>query len=174
MRKLGTAMLVGWIALGAVGCRGHRAPVPSAESATALARDDRQGGRPRSMTNCPSSVQGAETSIKDRADGVELTITSQAPGGAVHIRDLARVQAAHLPQPPGTPLAHTARGTGGGALGHCPIVHVAGTMVSATEVEGGAKVIVTAKDPKLAAAVQRTAHARAAELPPATRVAAGP
>ncbi len=114
------------------------------------------------MTNCPSAVKGAGTSLKEAADGVILDIIADDPAAIADI--IAR---AHLNGSRGEPSTsgppHTGQHTGPGTLGHCPIVHV-GTTITVEEIHGGVRVTVIAKDPAAGPALQKETRARLAYL----------
>jgi hypothetical protein len=124
---------------------------------------DRTGTRPRAMANCPSLVPGATTVARNRRSGVELTIRAHDRTAAREIRRRARLQAA-LP-PVAGPIQHTGTGTGGGAMGYCPVVHT-DARVTVYPVRGGARVLLIARNPADVARLQRTVRDRTAALRP--------
>lgn len=128
------------------------------------------GALERNMENCPSWVPGALTTAVDTDRGVALTIVGQTPEAERDIRFLSRYQA-QIHRPPNGPVRHTGQGTGGGGMGHCPIVHP-GTHVMTEDVPGGSRIEIAARNPDEAdelreivrrriAAVDRRQHTRA-------------
>lgn len=126
------------------------------------------GQREKLMSNCPSAVKGAATTVKDAADGVILDITADDPVAAKEI--LTR---GHLNASRGEPLAgatpHTGQHTGPGTMGHCPIIHV-GTTITIEDILGGVRVTVVANDPAAAPALKRQTRERLAFFDPAALV----
>lgn len=114
------------------------------------------------MAHCPDAVTGAKTAIADVPNGVELTITSTDTAAVADIR--ARTQALLDAQKnQGATVHHTGTGEGGGLLGRCPIV-LKDTTIVATNVDDGAKVTVTAKDPAELDWLRRETRDREADL----------
>jgi TusA-related sulfurtransferase len=97
------------------------------------------------MANCPNLVEGSATAIKDVEGGVELTVTAKDEAATRDIRARARHLADVSKQE--TPASrHNGSGHGGGKSGRCPVV-ARNTVVTADDVEGGAKLTVKPKDP---------------------------
>jgi hypothetical protein len=147
------------------GLGGCASKSPSVDE-TLLGRNQ-TGNRKQKMVNCPSMVEGARTRIVEQADHVELLITAESPEAQAEIRDRARRQATiegHLETPP----THDGKGTGGGSVGFCPIVHV-GTRVTVTDIPGGAHIRVAAEDKSRAAELKAATRQRVASLPPEAR-----
>ncbi|MFO0726285.1 MAG: hypothetical protein U1E65_21045 [Myxococcota bacterium] len=120
------------------------------------------GLKERQMAKCPSAVPTAKTTVEDTADGVEVSIVGSAEGSEATIRDLSGEQAAvevDLDKP-----SHTGEGTGGGVVGHCPILHL-GTVVTVVNIPGGAKIIIKPKVAEKLADVRKTVHDRVDALP---------
>ena len=94
--------------------------------------------------NCPSAVAGATTAIVDDKDNVGklvLTITAKEAEAATTIRK----RVAHLVEVQGAPDAevkHTGDGTGGATMGKCPVVTSKDAKISASDVDGGSKVVI--------------------------------
>lgn len=94
--------------------------------------------------NCPSAVVGATTAIVEDADSagkVVLTITAKETDATATIRK----RVAHLVEVQGAPDAevkHTGDGTGGASTGKCPVVTSKDAKVSASDVDGGSKVVL--------------------------------
>src|SRR5262245_18159482 len=71
------------------------------------------GAVERRMANCTSTVNGARTSMRERAGGVELLIVADDRDAIAEIQRRARYQAEVVPGAP-EGARHTGRGTGGG------------------------------------------------------------
>jgi hypothetical protein len=115
------------------------------------------GLKERQMAKCPSAVATAKTSVADTDDGVEVSIVGTAEGAEAKIRDLAGEQAeveVDLDKP-----THTGEGTGGGVVGHCPIVHL-GTNITLLNIPGGVKVVMKPKVADKLADLKKTVHDR--------------
>lgn len=110
------------------------------------------------MAHCPSSVEGAKTSLKDTTDGVLVSVTGPAEKVA-EIRARAKHVAEVAAKPEPARVQHTGQGTGGGGLGRCPIVVEGDTAVQVKEIEGGIEARVSTK--KDVAALQKEAKLRA-------------
>jgi TusA-related sulfurtransferase len=114
------------------------ASAPPAASSATLAPSGK-------MAHCPDAVTGAKTAIKDVSGGVELTITAADAAATADIR--TRIAALVESQKnAGASVKHTGNGEGGGLLGRCPVV-LKNTALTTVDVEGGARVTITAKDP---------------------------
>jgi hypothetical protein len=117
-----------------------KAPEP-APTAAAPAPGEAATQGARKQENCPTAVPGAETKVNETKTGVEVLVTSKDPAATTAIRE----DAAHLAKVStkgGEEVKHTGEGTGGGGLGKCPIV-LKDTKVTATDIEGGSKIVVT-------------------------------
>lgn len=94
--------------------------------------------------NCPSAVAGATTAIVDDASNagkLVLSITAKEADATTTIRK----RVAHLVEVQGAPDAevkHTGDGTGGASTGKCPVVTSKDAKVSASDVDGGSKVVI--------------------------------
>jgi hypothetical protein len=112
------------------------------------------------MAHCPSAVDGAKTAVKDAKDGVVITVTGPADkvdeirSRAKHTAEVAKMSADAGPK-----VEHSGGGTGGGALGHCPIVVEGDTTVDVKDVAGGAEISVKTKGD--AAELQKETRLRA-------------
>jgi TusA-related sulfurtransferase len=128
------------------------APTPSAASSAAMGK----------MANCPNLVETAATAIKDVEGGVELTVTAKDEAATKEIRarakHLADVSKEEVPS-----VKHNGSGHGGGQFGRCPVV-ARNTVVTADDVEGGAKLTVKPKDAAEIDWVRREARERQGEL----------
>ena len=90
------------------------------------------------MSHCPSSVNGAKTSVVDIKDGVEITVVAATDKEATEIRHRAQHLVEASKADPNT-VRHTGDGHGGGGLGMCPVV-LKDTLVSAEDVKGGTRI----------------------------------
>ncbi|HVK76329.1 MAG TPA: hypothetical protein VM734_23550 [Kofleriaceae bacterium] len=94
--------------------------------------------------NCPSAVVGAETKVvddKDQPGKVVLTITATESAASETIRR----RIAHLLEVQGAPdaeIKHTGEGTGGAQMGMCPVITTKDTKITASDIEGGTKVVI--------------------------------
>jgi hypothetical protein len=119
-------------------------PISLAAYLPATVAGNRTGDKERSMANCPSTVGGAVSTAEARADGMVLTIRAKSPAAIGEIRSRASRHAGVRAQP--DTRLHTGLGTGGGAIGHCPIVHE-DTMVTVAEVAGGVAIAMQPLNP---------------------------
>ena len=118
-----------------------------------------EGAGSQRMAHCPSAVEGARTAVKDLPDGVVVTVTATAPASTKEIRDRAKHTADVAKKGEPAHPEHSGDGTGGGALGRCPIVVEGETTVGVIDVDGGAEIrVTTKKDP---AALQKETRTRA-------------
>ncbi len=116
------------------------------------------------MANCPSAVAGAMTAVADTKDAVEVTVVAKDKAGTEEIRARGKklVEAAKIPAP--AEIKHSGTGTGGGEVGHCPVV-LDDTTVEVAEVEGGAKFTVKPAKPEDLAALVTESKRRNDALP---------
>ncbi len=96
------------------------------------------------MKNCPNAVDGATTTIAKTADAVELTIVGKDDAAAAEIRSRAKMLVEAAKAPAGD-VKHTGVGTGGGGMGHCPVV-MQDTTVAAADVDKGTKITLKPTD----------------------------
>ena len=92
------------------------------------------------MKHCPTAVAGAKTQITDGKDAVEIVVTSADAAKTTEIRARAQHVVESAKADP-TSVAHDGSGHGGGGLGMCEIV-LKDTTVTATDVDGGSKLVV--------------------------------
>lgn len=106
--------------------------------------ENASGSLEHAMHNCPSTVEDAHTRVAPVDGGIALEITASDPDAVVEIRELARyhaqIDAKH------DRLRHTGGGTGGGRIGHCPVVHP-GAEVTTWGIPNGARIVMRARDP---------------------------
>jgi TusA-related sulfurtransferase len=130
-------------------------PVPSVVAATPASAANASG----KMAHCPSTVDGAKTEIKTTQTGVEIAVTG---------KDVAEIRArskflAQTAKDSTPEVQHNGSGEGGGSFGRCPVV-LRRTNVESVDIEGGAKIAVSAKDPKELDWLRRETQERYAEL----------
>jgi hypothetical protein len=117
-----------------------------------------EGTGSHKMAHCPAAVEGAKTLVKDTKDGVVVTVTGPADKVAdIRARAKALADVAKKPEP--QKVEHTGTGTGGGALGNCPIDPEGDDTVDLKDVEGGIE--ATVKTKKDVVALQKEVHLRA-------------
>jgi hypothetical protein len=92
------------------------------------------------MKHCPTAVAGAKTQITDGKDAVEIVVTSNDAAKTTEIRARAQHVVESAKADP-TSVAHDGSGHGGGGLGMCEVV-LKDTTVTATDVDGGSKLVV--------------------------------
>jgi TusA-related sulfurtransferase len=101
------------------------------------------GGR---MRNCPTTVEGAQVSVGDAKDSVEVTITAKDKQATDEIRADAKHLAKVSAKDPAV-VKHTGEGEGGGSLGRCPVV-LTDTTITAADVPGGVKLTLKPTKPE--------------------------
>lgn len=117
------------------------------------------GNLERKMENCPSTVPGARSRAEVIDRGVVLIVTG--PGAAE--REIRERAMFHATQVPGVGRVHSGRGTGGGRIGFCPIVHP-GTDLSVESIPGGARIKMQATASDEVAQLRTTVSNRVREL----------
>lgn len=144
-------------------------PSSAAVTATKAAGSPKTDATAGKMAHCPSAVSGAKTSIEDVPGGVLVTVEATGDEAIREVRARARylVEAAKAEAPGGG--RHTGTGQGGGALGRCPVV-MRNTLVEASDVEGGARIVVKPKEAAEVDWLRRTARERAADMAGAREV----
>ena len=112
--------------------------------------------------NCPSAITGAKTQIARKDDSLVITIQGNIQGAINLIRtrskQLSQIDTSAVSKP-----THTGKGTGGGALGLCPIL-MPGTTMKVEEIDAGVKVILTPKEGTKLDVVKQDADKRLADL----------
>lgn len=129
-------------------------------------------GTQHAMTNCPTSVSGAEVAIADVAGGVEVTVTAKSDLATTEIRDRAKKLAEVDKVDAGGTVQHNHQGAGGGMTGRCTII-LRNTNITTAEIPGGTKVTVKPKDAKELDWVRRETRERNIEAKSASAVGAG-
>jgi hypothetical protein len=186
MRTLAIAL-----AAAAVGCmgggRGHaRAPAgaaepsePPAEAATPPAEATAAGPAAGPMAGCAMAVPGAEVAVTDVPAGAALEFTTPSEQNVAELRTrvhaMAEMHEAHHGEgamaggmhgemhgavPPGGSAG--SGGTGSGAAPEHAVMMPPSTRAVAEEVEGGARIVITAEDPADIERVRSAARMHAA------------
>lgn len=122
------------------------------------------------MMHCPSAVEGATSKVEVGKEAVVVTITAGEPAKVADIQKRAR-HLASLAAPSAAPeVKHTGQGTGGGALGKCPVV-MRDVTLKVVDQKDGAKVTVTPKNPATLAELGKISKDRAEALAAAAKSA---
>ncbi len=114
------------------------------------------------MEHCPSSVAGSTTTVAAVKTDVVVTVTSKDKAATAEIR----ARAAYLVgknDADSSEVKHSGEGTGGGALGKCPVVLGSATL-AAKDVKGGSAITMTPNEADGLAALTTMATERAAAL----------
>lgn len=114
------------------------------------------------MEHCPSSVAGATTKVEGGEGVIIVTVTAADEAATTEIRTRGAYLAG-LEGADGAEVKHSGEGTGGGALGKCPVV-VGHAKLTAEDVEGGTKVTMTPTKEGGLAELNAMATERAAAL----------
>ena len=121
---------------------------------------------PQEMTNkmahCPSSVEGAETVVSAGEGTIIVTVTAKGEAAATEIRKRS-THLASLNDADSTEIKHSGEGTGGGALGKCPVALGQGKVIAA-DTEGGSAITMTPKTPEGLAELNAMVRDRAAAM----------
>lgn len=124
------------------------------------------GGGGTSMVNkmmhCPSAVEGSTTKVESTDKAVTVTVTAEGAENVAEIQKRADYLAG-LSAEGGEEIKHTGQGTGGGALGKCPVV-MKDVTVTAEKADKGSVVTLTPKDAAGLDDLAKTAQSRADEL----------
>jgi hypothetical protein len=123
------------------------------------------------MMHCPSAAPGAETKVEQTKDAVVVTVTSKDKAAVTEIQTRSKYMAG-LTAGGAPKVEHTGNGTGGGALGKCPVM-MADVALKAENVKDGSKITLTPKDTTKLAEVAKTAQDRAAAMPAGGGAAGG-
>jgi hypothetical protein len=113
------------------------------------------------MVHCPTASPGAQTSLALTADSVELTVVAKDEKSALDIRADAR-HLKEVAQKDPAAVKHTGEGEGGGGLGKCPVV-LKDTLITITEIEGGAKIALKPAKPEQLEWLKKEVEARLAK-----------
>lgn len=114
------------------------------------------------MAHCPSTVDGATTTVKSTKDAVVVTVVAKDAAKTGEIRERAKFLVEAAKKDPANP-AHKGDGSGGGGFGRCPVV-VKDTAVEAKDVEGGSELTVKPKSAADVAALEKEAKERADKI----------
>lgn len=144
------------------GCQADRGPESPEEEAQALLDQNLTGTTIRGLGSCPSAVPGARTAVTDLPDGVAIEVTAVDGDQKKLIRERARQRV--TARPTAEAVEHNGRGSGGGRMGHCPVIVVTGTQVEVEDIQEGARILVRARDPRLVTTLQQVTRERALAL----------
>jgi hypothetical protein len=123
------------------------------------------GGKEHAMSNCPSAVPGARTSMVFTDDGIALSISATTAEAQKEIRRRAHLHAS-MSAPSGRGL-HSGGHGGPGRIGYCPIIHDGRTVVTAIDTRTGAMVRMRADgNDDAVAELQELVALRVSGLPP--------
>lgn len=136
---------------------------PAVAKDKGAAGENMTGQREHAMANCPSAVQGANTTVVNRKDGVDVLVTARDPAAQQEIRRRARVQQKVAWQPERGAIEHTGGGTGSGKFGYCPGL-IQNTKLEIADTSDGARLTVHAASKEDVPRLQRQTRARAAAL----------
>ena len=115
------------------------------------------------MKHCPSAVEGSITKVEGGKEAVVVTISAKDPAKAAEIQKRAK-HLASVTAPTAAPeVKHSGQGTGGGALGKCPVV-MRDVTLKVEDQKDGAKVTITPKNPATLAELARVSKDRADAL----------
>ena len=159
-RAIALVSALAWLAL--AGCQGDRASERPEEEAQELLARNMTGPRSGGLAGCPSAVPGAQTAIRQLKDGVAIEVTAANGTRAQLIRERARQRV--TVRPAAEAVEHNGRGAGGGRLGYCPVLVMTGTEVMVEDIQGGARIQVRARDPRLVTVLQQVTRERALAL----------
>jgi hypothetical protein len=194
MRRMLLASLVVGVGLGAAACKksekkGEEKTEPVGQETPPVAQETPPGGHEHGsgqgggvgggtgggandmvnkMMHCPSAVEGATTKVEAGKDSVVVTVTASDPAKVGEIQKRAK-HLASLASPTAAPeVKHTGQGTGGGALGKCPIV-MRDVTLKVVDQKDGSKVTVTPKNPATLSELAKVSKDRADALAAAAR-----
>ena len=129
-----------------------------AEIAQPGAREAGQG----KMAHCPSTVDGATTSVKASKDAVVVTVVAKDEARTKEIRERAKTLVEAAKKDP-SGVAHKGDSSGGGGFGRCPVV-IKDTTVEAKEIAGGSEFTVKPKTAADVAALEKESKERADKI----------
>jgi len=132
------------------------------------------GGGAKEMVNkmmhCPSAVDGATTKVETGKESVVVTITASDPAKVAEVQKRAEHLAGLTSAGAAPELKHSGQGTGGGALGKCPVV-MRDVTLKVEKQKDGAKVSVTPKNAAALSELGRISKDRADALAAAAKAA---
>lgn len=114
------------------------------------------------MARCPSTVEGATTSIKATKEAVVVTVVTKDEAKTKEIRERSKFLVDASKKDPSS-VAHKGDGSGGGGFGRCPVV-LKDTTVEAKDVDGGSELTVKPKDAAGLAALEKEASERLSKI----------
>lgn len=129
-------------------------------------------GAKHDMGNCPTSVPGAEVTLKDVEGGIEVSVTGKDDATTKEIRDRMKKLADADSKDAGAKQTHDHSGSGGGRTGRCTII-MRNTKLVTTEIPKGAKVVVTPNEKNELDWLRRETKQRAKEAQTAQAEGAG-
>ncbi len=132
------------------------------EAKPPVAKEDKAPEMTNKMAHCPSSVEGAATAVSASEGAVVVTVTAKDEAAQTEIRKRA-THLASLNDADSSEVKHSGNGTGGGALGKCPVALGLG-KVAAEDAEGGSKITMTPKTPDGLAELNATVRDRATAM----------
>tara|TARA_R110002096_G_scaffold44526_1_gene119967 strand:+ start:6640 stop:7323 length:684 start_codon:yes stop_codon:yes gene_type:complete len=122
--------------------------------------------KPAEMTNkmahCPSSVEGATTVVSAGEGTIIVTVTAADEAATSEIRKRS-MHLASLNDADSSEIKHSGNGTGGGALGKCPVALGQGEVLAA-DAEGGSTITMKPKTPNGLAELNAMVRDRAAAM----------
>lgn len=114
------------------------------------------------MAHCPSTVEGATTTIQATKEAVVVTVVAKDEAKTKEIRERSRFLADAAKKDPNS-VAHKGDGSGGGGFGRCPVV-LKDTSVETKDVDGGSELTVKPKDAAGLAALEKEANERLSKI----------
>jgi hypothetical protein len=114
------------------------------------------------MAHCPSTVEGATTTIKATKEAVVVTVVAKDEPKTKEIRERSKFLVEAAKKDPNS-VAHKGDGSGGGGFGRCPVV-LKDTSVEAKDVEGGSELTVKPKNASDLAALEKEANERLSKV----------
>jgi len=156
------------LAASIVGCRdktASTAPVPSALPSVSAAHAASPSSR---LANCPTSVAGATTTMRDVDNGIEIVVVAAADAAIAEIRARAAALVIAARDPSlqdkhGSGSGGGGGGASGGSGGRCPVI-MKRTVVEARDVAGGSAITVTARVPEQIDWLRRETRERQEEI----------
>jgi hypothetical protein len=116
------------------------------------------------MKNCPTSVTGAKSTIKNTKKGYEMNISAPDAEARKEIQARAHKLVTMASQPDDPTIQHTGQGTGGSRMGWCPVVQQ-GTKILAKDTKDGVRLTVELDTTKAVGELQKSAEFRLAKGP---------
>jgi hypothetical protein len=142
------------------------APAPATDAAPAAPATPPAPDMANKMKNCPSAVAGAKTAVQQTKTAVVLMITASDKAAIADVQARAK-KLSTLDASADAEVKHTGEGTGGGALGKCPVV-MTDVTIKVESQKKGAKITLTPKDASKLADLAKVAQDRAAAVPTAS------